>query len=248
MMGPTHRLGGVLAALGGYIWLFSTGHLLTTVNPILQFLLIYPFAYYGSTFADLDHHAGSIPSRDVVSLAINKILHLTTPLRKRMEESGVKKGLAYKLAGILDARHRSWQTHSDFTILLSAGLTWVLSANTSGSNKDIILLVGTGFTLGLFAHWVYDAITPEGVTFTPFSLVNALAGGKQVLPKRFHLVPSKPIRRGQYKSYFATGSGWEKKVNAFSRFLAWVLLIWAIYITQPYRIPFGEIASYFTAR
>ena len=229
MMGPTHRLGGILAALGGWLLMWYNGWLLPGVEPVLQLVLIYPFAYYGATFPDLDHHAGSIPSRDVFSLAVNKVLHLTTKLRRKMEKAGRGGGLLYKVLGIFDAKHRSWQTHSDLTVLGSAFLTWFLASKTEGASESIILLVGIGFTLGVFAHYVYDAITPDGVYFTPFSIVNALwPGKKKPLPKKLHLVPRRPIRTKKWKSYFATGQGWEGLVNKISRWAGWVLGVWVL--------------------
>lgn len=231
MMGPTHRLGGITVSLIGYIWLFNSGNLIPEIHPLLQLLIIYPFAYYGSTFPDLDHHAGSIPSRDVVSLAVNKILHLGTPTRKRMEKSKMDKGPLYKFLGIFDARHRAWQTHSDLTIVAFIALIYWLSNINTGSSRDLILLVGTGFILGLIAHYIYDAITPSGVFFTPFTLLRLIPALKKIFPRKLRLVPNKP--------FFATGAGWETLVSRVSFWATIGLTIWAIYISVPFE--FGTL-------
>ena len=78
MTGKTHRVGGMLCVLGGFTYLESKGLLLRNVNPLLQLTVMYPFALYGSIVSDLDHNANSIPSKDIVSIAINRVLHLTS--------------------------------------------------------------------------------------------------------------------------------------------------------------------------
>ena len=67
MTGKTHRVGGMLCCLGGYTLLEANGMLLGDVNPLLQLTIMYPFAIYGSTVSDLDHHWQSAPSKDIVS-------------------------------------------------------------------------------------------------------------------------------------------------------------------------------------
>ena len=82
MTGKTHRVGGMIWVLGGFTYLESKGLLLRNVNPLLQLTVMYPFALYGSIVSDLDHNANSIPSKDIVSVAINRVLHLTSGLKE----------------------------------------------------------------------------------------------------------------------------------------------------------------------
>ena len=107
MQGKTHRIGGVLCAATGYVLLSSKGLLLKDVNPLLQLAVMYPFAIYGSVMPDLDHHWESAPVRDPVSWGINKVLHLANG------KSNIAKPLK-----LFDAKHRSWQTHSDIFLIL----------------------------------------------------------------------------------------------------------------------------------
>ena len=60
MTGKTHRVGGMLCVLGGFTILDSKGMLLGNVSPMIQLVMMYPFALYGSVVSDLDHHVKSI--------------------------------------------------------------------------------------------------------------------------------------------------------------------------------------------
>lgn len=223
MTGKTHRVGGMLCVLGGFTYLESKGLLLRGVNPILQLTVMYPFALYGSIFCDLDHNSNSIPSKDIVSIAINRLLHLTS---KANEVSGEKTGVL----AILDAKHRSWQTHSDlFLALLMYALYELIVQTRLATVESVILsLVGMGFVLGVISHLILDILTPEGI----WSLL--LVGVGKVSKKGGKLVPQK-IRIVPDTKFFSTGGLWETLVRKVLWVLCAILFIRIIYLMTPYR-------------
>ena len=225
MTGQTHRVGGMLCALAGYTYLESRGMLIANVNPLLQLTIIYPFAIYGSTFPDLDHNPDSIPSEDIVSIAVNRLLHLTSRVR---EARG--RDLGFPLS-LFDAKHRSWQTHSDLFLILCCVLSGLLiNSQVTSANSVILKLVSTGFILGVVSHMLLDLITPSGIwclMAVALSKITRLKG----LPIKLHLVP--------YSKFFATGGRWESLV----RFVMWVvcLILFARIVLGmlPYRVVFS---------
>lgn len=225
MTGKTHRVGGMLCVLGGFTYLESKGLLLRNVNPLLQLTVMYPFALYGSIVSDLDHNANSIPSKDIVSVAINRVLHLTSGLN---ESTGGRN----KVFGILDAKHRSWQTHSDlFLVALMYALYQMIMETKLATVESVIWsLVGMGFILGVISHLVLDMITPEGIW--SFILVGiSKVTGKKLIPKKLRLVPD--------SKFFSTGGPWESLVRNILWICCVVLFIRLIYLMTPYRITFN---------
>ena len=225
MTGKTHRVGGMLCVLGGFTYLESKGLLLRNVNPLLQLTVMYPFALYGSIVSDLDHNANSIPSKDIVSVAINKVLHLTSGLN---ESTGGRN----KVFGLLDAKHRSWQTHSDLFLvaLIYALYQMVMETKLATVESVIWSLVGMGFILGVISHLVLDMITPEGIW--SFILVGiSKVTGKKLIPKKLRLVPD--------SKFFSTGGPWESLVRNILWRCCVVLFIRLIYLMTPYRITFN---------
>lgn len=221
MQGNTHRIGGMLCALAGYTILESKGMLIRDVSPLLQLAVIYPFSIYGSVFPDLDHHEDSIPSHDVVSVGINKILHATTAMRK------VNGGKLSTVLSVFDAKHRSWQTHSDMFLIICILVSMSFINSSVMTPNDIILkLVFTGFILGVVSHMILDLLTPEGIWCIGLGLVGKISGSKS-LPRKIHFVPK--------SRFFATGGVWEKLV----RYVMWVicsaLFIRIVYHMLPYR-------------
>ena len=220
MTGKTHRVGGVLCVLGGFTYLESKGLLLNNVSPAIQLLVMYPFAVYGSTFPDLDHNENAIPSRDIVSVVINKVLHL----------SNAEKGPL----GLFKAKHRSWQTHSDLFFALSLALMWhVLKLPQVGysAEKAILMLVGLGFSLGLVSHMLLDMLTPEGLWSLLFIGIGKIFSFlKSILPRKIRLVP--------YTKFFYTGGKWESFVRTVLWVLSIILLVRIVYILSPYEIVF----------
>lgn len=225
MTGKTHRVGGMLCVLGGFTYLESKGLLLRNVNPLLQLTVMYPFALYGSIVSDLDHNANSIPSKDIVSVAVNRVLHLTSGLN---ESTGGRN----KVFGLLDAKHRSWQTHSDLFLvaLMYALYQMVMETKLATVESVIWSLVGMGFILGVISHLVLDMITPEGIW--SFILVGiSKVTGKKLIPKKLRLVPD--------SKFFSTGGPWESLVRNILWICCVVLFIRLIYLMTPYRITFN---------
>lgn len=225
MTGKTHRVGGMLCVLGGFTYLESKGLLLRNVNPLLQLTVMYPFALYGSIVSDLDHNANSIPSKDIVSVAVNRVLHLTSGLN---ETTGGRN----KVFGILDAKHRSWQTHSDlFLVALMYALYQLVMETKLATVESVIWsLVGMGFILGVISHLVLDMITPEGIWSILLVGIGRVTGNK-VMPKKLRLVPD--------SKFFSTGGPWESLVRNILWICCVVLFIRLIYLMTPYRITFN---------
>lgn len=220
MTGATHRVGGVVCALAGYTILEQKGMLISDVSPLLQLTVMYPFAIYGSTVSDLDHHWQSAPSKDIVSFCINKILHLTTDLRKRT-------GSKNPVLAIFDAKHRSWQTHSDLFLILMIILSFqAIGSSISGANSIIMKLVFTGFILGIISHLILDMLTPEGIWCTFSTTLSRVL--KIKVPEKIHLVPK--------TKFFATGGTWEKLVRYLMWVISFILLIRILYGMSPYQI------------
>lgn len=225
MMGQTHRVGGMLCALAGYTYLESKGMLIADVSPLVQLTIMYPFAIYGSTFPDLDHNPDSIPSKDIFSLLINKILHLTSGIRER---SG--KDLKGPLA-VFDARHRSWQTHSDLFLLICIVLSITfIGDDVSTANGIILKLVVTGFMLGLVSHMILDIITPAGIWCIGTAVLSKVTKSRK-FPVKIHLVP--------HSRFFATGGTWETIVRYFMWVACILLMVRIIWGMLPYRIVFS---------
>lgn len=215
MTGKTHRVGGMLSALAGFTILESKGLMISGVNPLLQLTIMYPFAIYGSVFSDLDHNPNSIPSKDLVSVAVNRLLHLSEATKGPLS--------------VFNARHRSWQTHSDLFLFVVIALFSALMSNNSGTANGIILqLVGMGFLLGVISHLILDMLTPEGIWC--FGLV-LLGKATKSDKTKIRLVPK--------SHFFSTGGNWEDFVRAFMWFICILLLIRVIYVMQPYRINFN---------
>lgn len=207
MTGKTHRVGGMLCCLGGYSLLSSKGLLPSNMNPMLQLLVMYPFAIYGSTVSDLDHDWHSAPSRDIISFGINKALHLTTKVRSGMREDSPM----YKALGLLDAKHRSWQTHSDLFLAVMLYLAlWLVNTAKVGTVDQVFLrLISIGMILGVISHLILDMLTPEGVWSLILCVVRKVSGIWSI-PRKIHFVPK--------SEFFKTGGTWETII----RWLLWL--------------------------
>ena len=227
MTGKTHRIGGVLCCLAGYSLLQSKGYLIQGVSPLVQLTVMYPFSIYGSIVSDLDHNPKSIPAKDPFSVGINKILHLSTGICKKASEGN--KNLN-PLLSVLNAKHRSWQTHSDLFLILAVMLShWLLNGTFSGVDVIIIRLISLGLILGIMSHMILDMLTPEGIWSLVSIAVSKLTGIKT--PKKLHLVPS--------KKFFATDGPWEECVRKIMLFVCWILIVRIIYMALPYKFSFN---------
>ena len=206
MQGNTHRIGGVLCCLGGYTLLNQRGMLLADVNPLIQLAVMYPFAVYGSVLPDLDHSWHSSPCVDVVSYGINKVLHLTTPIVKRTNDNSL-------IMSLFNAKHRSWQTHSDlFLVLMIFGSNWLLGIDVTTADLAILRLISIGLILGVVSHLILDMLTPEGVWSVFKCTLRTVTKYKKVKNK-ISFVPN--------TSFFRTGGSWESLV----RRILWLMCI-----------------------
>lgn len=235
MTGATHRAGGAVISVVGFMMLKQHGLLLPNVNEGVQLLVMYPFAMWGSVASDLDHHWESCPAKDAPSWCINKVLHLGTPVRKARESIGGTKGAGYKALGIFDASHRSWQTHSDLTLGAILWLLWSVLSGKIGSNfsavdVSILSLVLTGISLGVIAHLILDLLTPQGIWSTLFVAVNkilSLVLHKEVtlLPEKLHLVPN--------LKFFATGGSWEVAIGRLLKIATIISVVYLLVLMFP---------------
>lgn len=214
MEGKTHKLGGVLCALAGYRILESNGMLIEDVSPLLQLAVIYPFAIYGSVFSDLDHGWQSVPARDPISYVVNKVLHLTTGVRKKTNSKNF-------IVSLFDARHRSWQTHSDlFLFSLIFISVMLLNSSMIGVSGTIFKLISMGFIIGVVSHLILDSLTPEGIWFIIPSIIKQEKVSFRLVPKT---------------KFFATGGPWEKLVRAVMSIAIAFYMISIAYSYCPYR-------------
>ena len=235
MTGKTHRIGGMLCCLVGYSVLESKGMLIPDVNNLGQLAVMYPFALFGSVVSDQDHHFESAPAKDLVGYGINKVLHLTTTLRKKKEklkeERNIGSGKLNPVLSLFDAKHRSWQTHSDLFLALFIYLSWFVMFSASGGTTDsaILRLIVTGLTLGVLSHMILDLITPEGLwSFFKIAL-NKLFGLK--LRNHISLVPN--------IKFFATSGPWEKLIQKLMWLTCFILIGRLLYMYCPYKIQFN---------
>lgn len=226
MTGKTHRVGGMLCVLGGFTLLESKGMLLGNVNPVLQLAVMYPFAIYGSVVSDLDHDWNSVPCRDVVSLGINKVLHLASGVRDTIgDRSPLSKALS-----IFDAKHRSWQTHSDlFLFIMIIVMSNLMSSSTNSVDVAIIRLIFTGLIMGVISHLFLDMLTPEGI-WSFITLFLRKVTGKRVFPDKVSLVPD--------SKFFRTGGAWEGIVRRVLWVLCLILFLRILISISPYSISF----------
>lgn len=231
MTGETHKLGGFVCSVVGFAVLRENGLLLKDVHEGLQWLMIYPFCYWGSVASDLDHNTHAIPMKDPPSRIVNGALHLTAPLEKALKDGGDTKSFLYKFARLFNAHHRSWQTHSDLTLF---ALLFLLNRVVHGDfglsavSSLFLSIVIVGVSIGLIAHFILDMLTTDGV----WSVLLVVLG--RVIRKfnpRLKYFPEK-LRLVPRSSLFKTGDKWEKFVQKVLRILnvcATLYLVWTVF-------------------
>lgn len=247
MTGETHRAGGLLCTVVGFVLLRKNNLLLPNVNEFVQLAVMYPFAKWGSVASDLDHHWDSCPEKDPPSWVVNHALHITTPFVKAMDKtmpSGAKKTTGYRLAKFFSANHRSWQTHSDLTLfgvlfLLWAVLTNRFSLGFSGTDIAILALILSGICIGIVAHFILDMLTPQGVWCSLGVVFNWVAS--KVLHKNVSIMPEK-YRFVPKMRCFATGGAWEAFI---CKILKVATVVSALYVLLS--IFFPDFWSYLTS-
>ena len=73
MLGKTHHAGGTVASLLAFEVMRAKGWLIPDCSELVQLLMMYPFASFGSIFPDLDQNDDAQPSKDPVAIAIHKV-------------------------------------------------------------------------------------------------------------------------------------------------------------------------------
>lgn len=230
MTGATHRAGGMFVSIVGFAILRQKGLLLPGVNEAVQWMVMYPFTMWGSVASDLDHHWESCPSKDIPSRAVNAVLHITKPVKKFFDKTGLSKSNPlYKFADFFNASHRSWQTHSDLTLFAMLYLLYKVFTGSIGglssTDSTIITLVLTGICLGVVAHFILDALTPEGIWLVVPAVFNWLLSKLKIkikLPQKLHLVPK--------SQFFATGGSWEQFVQKVLKICTVLVLLWFVWV------------------
>lgn len=250
MEGKTHYVGGAVATLAGYLVLSESGRLLSTdiVSPAFQFLIIYTGGMYGGRLPDVDHHSGSNPMKDPVGVFINKVLHIFNGPLERLEKSmekskdkrenaRIRRSLRYRLLRFLACKHRAWQTHSEFTLLLLYLLyktPAMLGLGVNGMVDKVILdLFVTGLALGVISHIVLDAMTYEGSVFAIGTFIKTMWPSTKMITN-IRVVP-------KIKT-FTTGSNYEKVVRFILIQCQFVLM--ALVIAQLFGISVETIVDY----
>lgn len=243
MTGKTHRVGGMLGGLIGFSVLKDKGLLIQDVSEPLQLVVMYASSMYGSVLLDMDHDWSKCPSKDVISWVIWKILHLTTPIRKFLLRDGkIRKWLYKKLKGLLeffDSKHRSWQTHSDLTLMLILYLIITLPSKV-GLTMDgvLITLLGEGILFGVISHLSLDMLTTDGIwsfILAPVKLIkkSAKKDTKDWLA-RLSLVPD--------IKFFSTDDSntpWERLIRGIMKVVIVFVMIRIVYLWSPYRFTFS---------
>lgn len=223
MEGKTHALGGRVCSLAGFIVLKESGYLISseTVSPALQFLLLYGTGMYGGIWSDNDQPWSSSPCNDPFSWVQNKVLRAFNKTYRVMNKSmGAKEkrySLRYKIVKFLACRHRSWQTHSEFTLLVLYVL-WCLNLEAVQSEVNLVLklLMILGFSFGIISHIFLDMLTSEGVPLMIGEFCSIFFPSIRI-PKVVHLVPSRPE--------FDGGSAWELSIRRILRYTQYVLIL-----------------------
>ncbi len=245
MEGPTHRKAGVACCLLGYCILKSKGLLIEGTSPIAQVVVMYPFAIFGSVAPDMDHNEESNPCKDVVGVVINKILHIQTPARKAKEKLSGKKSPVepFRIKDTFDARHRSWQTHSDLFLFIFLFILHNMLTTPQVSFDTLIWrMCLTGFVLGIVSHYIMDMMTTEGIWSIITCFINKLykkvsksKKSKGILPEKIRIVPN--------SKFFCTDGPWEKITGKLLWVMSFILLIYVILDASPYKITFDFLSN-----
>lgn len=224
MEGKTHRIGGTVCAMAGFVTLKDSGYLLSSelISPALQFLVIYTAGIYGGMWPDNDHHWESSPLKDPASWLQNKLMHIANAPYKRLDEKmsskQKKRSMLYKTLKFMRCIHRSWQTHSEFTLLM---ILWLMMSPTllgfTGRFDSVLwLLIVTGFGLGVISHIILDMLTTEGVRFALGVFIKVFFPNVPIFTT-IRLVPG--------ISAFKTGSEWEMAIRKALSLIQYALLI-----------------------
>lgn len=245
MTGKTHKAGGVLCAMVGVQIINSYTHLNSDINPVIQFLITYPFCMWGSTAPDLDHDWSNVEDKNPINYGINKLLHTFNGVSKKSEMvEPVMRERSTKIFKLLSAKHRSWQTHSDLTLFLLFLIRYLLIDKLllnvgSTVNIDILVLILNGLILGVGVHLFLDMLTRAGITSLIFTgikkVILSIANGglREVKPVKIRLVPN--------NEFFGTDSNgvYEKTVRKVLQTATYIYtMLWCVYSFTNIPIPF----------
>lgn len=226
MLGRTHRVGGGFFTFCGFLILKKYNYLIPGVAPWLQLVIMYPFCMWGSMAPDLDHHTQSIPMRDAFSIALNKVLHLTHGLYKYLDRHwGVKWKKWYNpiwaFASLFNARHRSYQTHSDLNLFIGLYLLHrVIQSGNVSYEMVTVRLILTGVLIGYLSHVVLDMMTPGGIWSIVGVVINHVVK-KAILPTKLRLVPK--------WHWLRTGSNYEDVVRSILSVGTALMVVYLVY-------------------
>lgn len=179
MMGKTHKAGGALGAVLAIQFVASNPYVTGDMGIVSKFLVTYPWTLMACTWSDLDLDWSCVEDKNPLNLAIYKMLHIFNGAYDRCENSDCSKRKKFILR-ILKCSHRSWQTHSDLTLVL---LLLMLKSVTSGgilskliTQMDcyVISLALTGILIGVISHLFLDMLNPEGIKCILFTVVYAV--------------------------------------------------------------------------
>ena len=143
MTAKTHVLGGMTLALGGFMYLDSSGLLIPDVNKVLQLGIIMPYAIWSSTLPDFDQDKDSTAQNSPINFVIQKF---------------------FKLIG---AGHRSAKSHIipvivSFILYLAIAFNFICKS-FNGTEITIIGLITLGLFLGLTSHMLLDMMTKQAL-------------------------------------------------------------------------------------
>lgn len=228
MQGKTHNVGGIVAGLGTYIVLRENNLLPASevVNPLLQLIMMYPAAIWGATAPDQDHGYTSIPMRDPLSYLLWFILHIPNMIYNNMDKARQRLGLRKKsvlqrFVGIFRCNHRSYQTHSDITILFLIWLVTkvVLKLDPNVPQNTLIILIGSGMLVGFLSHVFLDLCTTDGI---PSIILMVLTSW---LPKKLRI---RKISLVFGSSFFSTDSLYEKYVRKLLNKVSYLMMTYIV--------------------
>ncbi|MEM4385402.1 MAG: metal-dependent hydrolase [Candidatus Anstonellales archaeon] len=143
MTGGTHRKYAILFSLVVLMVIYKMG--LSRINYYIALVLVVEFSKFGALFPDIDHEWKNVKYKNVITLILNKLIHLT------------------------GGKHRSRHTHSLDITIISCYLLYNLSGYLYRHryidiiNKEIVYLMCVGFISGWISHIFSDMLTSAGV-------------------------------------------------------------------------------------
>lgn len=179
----THKAGGALCAVVGMQIMSKNNVDIEDIAPLIQFMIIYPFSLWGSMLNDLDHDWSNVADKNPVNFVINRTIRVFNSVKSKYDKVSDTTGISMskgkeKVLKTLSAGHRSWQTHSDLTIILLLVLIrlttrklWIFQ---DIKGVEILTLILTGVLIGSLSHLILDMLTPSGINSVVLTLIRSL--------------------------------------------------------------------------